>query len=161
MACIQPAEAVPDEVNLSAGFLERFVHGSGKTIADQQVGTFCVQSDIGKVGSIANALKPVVEVTDIEVGSQESGNHDDGRAVSALDAQTIVNRRGMQEQKISRAQCLLPDRNISLRLTRTDAGLRRRRGIPAPCPFCLHLYYPSADPEQPARRRCVLEAFDM
>src|SRR5206468_3920092 len=85
-----PSQAVPDQVDLAAGFLDGLLDRVPEAIANQQVWTLCIQADTGKVGLIADAFQPGMQMGHIKVGSEKSGNDHDRGPVAMWYTQTVI-----------------------------------------------------------------------
>ena len=53
-----------------------------------------------KVWTISNASEPGVELSEISVSAQESGDQDYRRSVTARYAETVINGRGVKEENV-------------------------------------------------------------
>ena len=95
------AEAMANQVDLAIGVEESLFDVVVESLLDEEVGAFCVEADTGKIRAITNSAQPGMQLCQISVCTQEAGNQHDGRAVAARYAESVVNRRGMQQEDVS------------------------------------------------------------
>jgi hypothetical protein len=81
---------------------------------DQEVRAIGIDSNSGKVWPIADTGQPAVELHQIEVGSQEPGNNDNGGAVSARNTQAVIDRGCVKEENLRSTQRFRPWQKIAV-----------------------------------------------
>ena len=96
----QSSEAMADEVNLSLSFGQGPFDRRVQMTLDQQVRALGIDRDTGKIGAISDAPQPTVELHQIKVGAEETGNDDDGGSVTVRYAESVINRGGMQQEDL-------------------------------------------------------------
>ena len=114
----------------SLGIEERFVDVVPQPLLDQKIGTLRVQSDPREVRPVADAAQPRVHLRKVSVGPQKSRNQHHRRAVAARDAESVIHRRRVQQQKVSGKQRFLPNGDVSfgvLLMKRADGRRCHRR----------------------------------
>ena len=137
-------KAMPDHMNLAPGLLQCFFDGLVQTALDEQVGTFCVNADAGKIGPVSNAPKPGVKLGEVKVGAEESGNDDDGRTVPARYTQAVVHGGCVQQQNFCSEERFGPKTgSIGFRIGPRSRFAPRGRGRTRCCRF---LFTPQVRP---------------
>ena len=95
-------------MNLAARFRDRFFDRLIETPLDQEIRTFSVDPDAGKIRMVSNAPQPRMQFRQIEIRAKEAGNDDDSRAIPAWHAPSVVDRSGVQQKNLSSEKSLCP-----------------------------------------------------
>src|ERR1700687_320578 len=74
------AQAVAYEMNLALGFQQRPCDVLIETMLDKQVRTFRIQANARKIRTVPNARQPGMQLLEIRVSTQESGDQDNSGA---------------------------------------------------------------------------------
>ena len=106
------AEAVPNQVNLFPGVAKRFFNVVFQSLLDEQIGTFRVQPDSRKVRPIADTAKPRMQLGEVCIRSQKARHQNNGGAVAAGNTEAVVDRRGVQQQKVGCEESFFPDSDV-------------------------------------------------
>src|SRR5271166_1255581 len=76
------SEAVADQMDFASGFRQGFVESLVESSLDQEVWTFCINSDSRKVGPVSDTPEPGVQFCKVNIGAKEAGNEDHGRSIA-------------------------------------------------------------------------------
>ena len=122
------AEAVADQVHAAARLDVRAFERANQ-LGLEEVGAVGVEADIRRVGQVADAAQPAVEVRVIGVDPEEPGDRDHRRPIAIGDASAEPHRGRVQQTPVVGREQLTPQRQAmaSRDLQRGLHGARRRR----------------------------------
>src|SRR3954466_2538856 len=98
-------------MHLATGFAARLVDGLIETTLNQEVGALGIQSYAGKIGTVADAAKPGMELRQIKIGSQKAWNNDNRRTVAVWDSQAVIDGSCVEDQDFGSDESLSPKRS--------------------------------------------------
>jgi hypothetical protein len=113
-------QAVPDQVNLATRLFPCLINGLEQAVLDQQVRTIGIHANPGEVRAVTDTPQPGIEVRHINIGTEETGDDNDGGTFAVRHSQAIVNRGGVQEQEFGPEQRLVPNGKVRVRLMFAD-----------------------------------------
>ena len=111
------AQAVTDQMDFSSGLIESFVESLIESSLDQQIGTFGIDSDPGKVRAISDTLKPGVQLCEVNIRAKKAGDEDHRRPIAAWNAQSVINGGRVQDQYLGAEQRFSPERSVRLQIS--------------------------------------------
>src|SRR6185437_12543423 len=92
---------MPDQVNFTARFASRPRDRLAEPEFDEQVRTFGIEADAGKIRPVADPPEPGVQFHQVDVSSEKAGYDDHPGVIAARDSETVVDRRRMQQQEFN------------------------------------------------------------
>jgi hypothetical protein len=69
---------------------------------DEKIRTIGINSDARKIRLVANPSKPAVKFHQIEISPEKTRNNNDAGGVTAGNAQSVIDGRGMEEENFRR-----------------------------------------------------------